>query len=143
MHVISTMSRRDLSKNARRWRCSESEEDGEMRKISGKKGCEKMKVLWNEEDGDEMKGKKGCEKMKMLWKEDRDEMKEIGGKKGCEKMKVLWKEEDRDEMKKNLWEKRMREDEGALRTESEEERGEENRWEKGRAENVNIEDTLK
>jgi hypothetical protein len=38
MHVISTMSRRDLSKNA-------SEEDGEMRKIGGKKGCEKMKVL--------------------------------------------------------------------------------------------------
>ena len=101
MHVISTMSRRDLSKNAR-WRCSESEEDGEMRKIGGKGGCEKMKVLWKEEDKDEMKeigGERGCEKMKVLWKEDGDEMKEIGGKKGCKKMKVLWKEEDRDEMK--------------------------------------------
>ena len=30
-------------------------------------------------------------------------------------MKVLWKEEDGDEMKKNLWEKGMQEDEGALR----------------------------
>ena len=44
-----------------------------------------MKVLWKEEDKDEMKeigGERGCEKMKVLWKEDGDEMKKIGGIKG-------------------------------------------------------------
>ena len=69
-----------------------------MKEIGGK-GCKKMKVLWKEEDGDEMKkigGENGCEKMKVLWKEENED--KFGGKKRCEKMKVLWKEEDEDKI---------------------------------------------
>ena len=55
-----------------------------MKKIGGEKRCEKMKVLWKEEDGDEMKGweKEMREDEGALRVRTNGGMKKIGGKKG-------------------------------------------------------------